>query len=568
MPFQYTTPQLSPPGELFSWRGLDVSVAGGNGYTEGMQPNDYDQPPAPVNNGLEPPQAPQPVHPAAPMPPEPEQLRPEPVPLPPAPAPSLPEAQGLPQSPEPTFLQDHQPVGTVNGGTPYDDEGKQPPSRKKRYIAVGAGLVVLLIAIGTLVALSNRRSETPGTDKSAQTPATDTTDNAAITSTNPQFFFSMLDPISHNPVITYVDAVTGKQRKQTLVLNDGYSADSPYIALNTQSADMNQPVQLTANGKVLAYASVREQVNGNEGIATTLDGSFSILAGSRTGTQQPILAGKNADQVLDWCLSTDGKVVYWLEGPGGKSQEIEATLYSINVNTGQSKKLGAVQHDPSRSHSKLFAVGRDNSLRFYSAMEDGIYQTKYDAATGKIDYDIITNQGQYAFGSFGDLSPDGRHLIYQGNPAGARVVTYRIGVDNGEVQTIFDPADAGVAYTPTAWSEDSKKLVIVSGPYGPAGQQRPAFAYQLISYDIVTNQQSTLAETTAPGLPAATVPAGYGQPQWSPGKKYIAYTQGQELYFYDVTSGKASVRRATVGAEFGMSNSGRGWIRLDTADET
>jgi hypothetical protein len=511
-----------------------------------MQPQDLDQPPAPTGSGMQPPAAPGPLQPAqAPQPYTPPASNPEPTP---------PRTETTPPS---------------YGPNPYnDDDDDTKGGNRTRTVLIIAGIVLVLLVIGTIVALVLASGDKkPGTNSTRQPAAGN--EAAANLTTNPQFFYTQLDTGKQNPVLYYVDALTGKQVKQTITLNDSVVGDAAYRRLTGGGSDTNQPLQVTADGKTIAYATVTYEATAasGPGQAQIVPGSFAISAGNRTGAHQPILAGKDADRIADWRLSADGKYVYYIETPdnSNKAGYTEAALYSINVATGQNKKLDDVAYVSDHTHSQLFEVTSKKEIRFYSSLADGLYQTTYDLVTEDTAHDLIVGSNQYSFGGFGQLSPNGEHLMYTGNPDGKKVVVYRIGTSTGEVQTIFDAADNRIAYSTWGWSADSKKILVTTYAYG-AGQDQQDFKHQLVSYDVTTNKQTKLAETTGPGSPDANQTSkSYAYPQWSGNQKYITYIQDEKLSVYDVTSGKVTLPSAPL-KQLLDSDSAWGWVQIPTEE--
>ena len=419
---------------------------------------------------------------------------------------------------------------------------------------------VILVVAGTVVALVTLKS------KDKQPARTSTTSQAQET---PQptikkniFFFvnNFKQPRSENDPYTYnfkfITPTDNNAKDESLITSQAFI---------TSVADSNLSVQFTDTGDYFAYATGDEP---GIGAPTPKPNSYKLHFGKWGSGVAVVLADKEPSDILDWKLTSDGKEILFVQQITDGNKNVKSIdLYRIDLATKQVASVGKLTRPQDRTHSKLFEVKTDKTVRFYSSigLPAEIYETKYDRSKQKVTYKKVVGAGQFEWGGFmqDSLSPDGTKLLYDASHTGiGKVIVYLMDINNGAVQKLLDPSDKTLGHYGGYWSPDSKSVLFNTSPFGGDAQERKGFKNQVFTTNITSKAVQIIAENSSPGGGyTANYPTWYTSNSWSSDGSYVSYILDKKLYFYDLTSKKIVDKLTTDLGEGGFdSQSSFGWL--------
>lgn len=464
-------------------------------------------------------------------------------------------------------------VPKANSGQPTSEDTTQPPElgnnpqsldnkpkSKKKVILLSILLIILFFGLGYTAWALFIRNDT-------KQPATTTSSNQAQDVQQPAvkksaFFFvnSFKQPKNDSDPFAYsfkfLTPGDNKVREETLTTNQ------PFI---TSVADSNQSVQFTKAGDYFAYATGEES---GVGAPAPKPNSYKLHFGKWATEAAVVLADKEPADILDWRLTNDGKEIFFVQQVTDGNKNVKSVeLYRIDLATKKIASAGKLTRASDRTHSRLFEVEGDKSIRFYSslAIGDGIYETKYDRTNQKLGYKKVIDGKLYEWGGFmqDSLSPDGTKLLYIASHTGiGKVIIYVMDLSNGTVQGLIDPSDKTLGHYGGYWSPDSKSALFNTSPFGGDAQERKGFKNQVFTIDVTSKTIRIVAENASPGGGyIANHPTWYSSNSWSNDGNIVTYILDKKLYFYDIKNGKVLERLTTVLGEGGFdSQSSFGWL--------
>jgi hypothetical protein len=335
--------------------------------------------------------------------------------------------------------------------------------------------------------------------------------------------------------------------------------DQPYFM---SGLGTNLPVQFKAGSNEFAVAT-----SGFDAMEGSSDpNSFAISKGVVGGDLEVVLSGKDQYSIADWVYTTDGKEVYYLEQKWGPDRKnlLATELHKVDLATKKDALIGVVDRPTDGTHSRLFSVSSDNSVRFYSDRADGIHQIRLDRATAKIDTKKIIDRSALAVGGLvqNTLSPDGTKLLYENNIGPGKLFKISvIDVKTGAVSTLLQSDDQRMAYGNAQWSPNGEQVALNTYPFGIEGQQQVGFKNQLITVAVADAKATVLLEDASPGIDAADYTKHFFSAHgWSPDGAYIVYSNSTNLLFYDLAQKKSTHKLEVFKGYFTFdSGSAYGW---------
>lgn len=448
-----------------------------------------------------------------------------------------------------------QPIG-VDNAQPIENK----PKSKKKVILLGVlAAVVLLLGSYTAWALFIRKDTKQPTATTASSQAEEVQQPAVNKST---FFFvnSFKQPKNESDPFLYsfkfLSPSDNKVREETLTTSQSFI---------TSVADSNQSVQFTKAGDYFAYATGDEP---GIGAPTPKPNSYKLHFGKWGTEATVVLADKEPADILDWKLTNDGKEIFFVQQVTDGNKNVKSVdLYKIDLATKKVASAGKLTRASDRTHSRLFEVEGDKSIRFYSslAIGDGVYETRYNRSNQKLDYKKVIDGKLYEWGGFmqDSLSPDGTKLLYVASHTGiGKVIIYVMDLSNGTVQKLIDLSDKTLGHYGGYWSPDSKSALFNTSPFGGDAQERKGFKNQVFTMDVTSKTVQTIAENASPGGGyTANYPTWYTSNSWSNDGNIVTYILDKKLYFYDIKSGKILEKLTTALGEGGFdSQSSFGWL--------
>jgi hypothetical protein len=313
-----------------------------------------------------------------------------------------------------------------------------------------------------------------------------------------------------------------------------------------------RPMQFSSDGSVYLFGISDVNDTGY----TAVPKSFQLVIGRWPQSHEKIII-KDVDfnDGMDWLLTADGKEVVYVDTVLNDQKAVATqALYSYSVATGKSTKIGDVTRPLGKDNTHLAEVIKDKTVSFYTAQDDGIYQTAYNRAKHTVTNTKVVIKS-YDNGTLGQLSPDGTKLIYFGNvlPAG-NATAYLLDLKEGGVTPLVKtPAKYG-GYSGGYWSPDSKLIVVTSSLKDVDGAH---YKNQITTIDTVVKSTKTelLAENVAT---AADNPKSfYSVTSWSSDGRYITYVQNNQLHYYDLEQKK--LLPDVIAPDSGIANV-NGWI--------
>ena len=351
--------------------------------------------------------------------------------------------------------------------------------------------------------------------------------------------------------LVLVDTKTGKTTEQTV------TTDYPYFI---SGYGINVPVQFEAEGKDFVVATSDFDALD----ATAKPNTFTLSKGTIGTDPQVILSGKDYASIADWVYTSDGRDVYYLEqkwGPDRKSL-LSTELHRVDVATKKDALVGTVDRPTDRSHSRLFSVAVENTVRFYSSQADGIYETRFDRATTKLTT-VKVSKGDVQFNGFAQnaLSPDGTKLVYE-NLTGKFTILV-LDLTTGVSVKLLEAEDSQVVYGNVQWSPKSDQVVVNTSPFGGEGQKQVGFKNQILTVNVADRKTTMLMEDLSPGIDAPDYSKHIVNVQgWSPDGNTIVFANNGSLNFYDLTQKKVTSKLDIFKDYFSFdSGTGYGWDR-------
>ncbi|MET0779437.1 MAG: hypothetical protein ABWY71_01245 [Candidatus Saccharimonadales bacterium] len=339
------------------------------------------------------------------------------------------------------------------------------------------------------------------------------------------------------------------------------------VNLTNPATNVTQKRDLTTEWPIVNRAMRPMQFSADDGtylfgIADASDASYAAVPNSfelvvgrwPQSHEKVIIKDVDFNDGIDWLLTADGKEVVYVDTVlNDQKVVLTQTLYSYNISNGKSTKIGDVSRPMDRNNTGLFEVIKDKTVSFYTAQDDGIYQTKYDRNKHTVTNTKVVIKS-YDTGSLGQPSPDGTKLIYFGNNAAANATTYLFDLkDGGVTPLVKTPAKYG-GYSGGYWSPDSKLIVVTSSLKDVDGAH---YKNQVTTIDTVVKSTKTevIAENTA--LAAENPKNFYSVTSWSADGRYITYVQNNQLHYYDLDQKK--LLPDVVAPDSGIANV-NGWI--------
>lgn len=279
-----------------------------------------------------------------------------------------------------------------------------------------------------------------------------------------------------------------------------------------------------------------------------------------------MLSAKDQLSISDWLYTHDGKEIYYLEQKWGPDRKnlLATELHKVDPATKEDTTIGNVDRPSERSHSHMFSVAGDNTVRFYSTLADGIYETKLDRATEKITTAKIVDKALIGDGQLvqSTLSPDGTKLLVESGLSGTTQFTVSVvDIKAGTVKKLLQAPDTKIAYGNAQWAPKSDRVLVHTYPFGGDAQKQVGFKNQIILVDVDDASTAVIAEDLSPGIAASDytkhLMVSYG---WSPDGNYVVYASSNNLVFYDLAQDKVGHQLSVFTDYFAFdSGAGYGW---------
>jgi hypothetical protein len=313
------------------------------------------------------------------------------------------------------------------------------------------------------------------------------------------------------------------------------------------------PLQFSKDG--WAYLFAIQDVNADGYTATP--NSFQLVVGRWPQSHEKvILKDMPYPSGMDWLLTADGKEVIYVDNVLNSDKAITGqALYSFSISTGKSTRIGSVSRPGDHENSALFETAKDDTVSYFTSMDDGMYRTTYDRKKHTVSSSKVVISSSFDKGYMGQPSPDGSQLSYfSSSPASPDATVYVMNVTTGAVTPMLKTPLKYGGYSGGYWSPDGKYIVISSSIKDVDGQH---YKNTIITVDTTT--KATKTETLMDNnVVAADNPKNtFSLTSWSPDARYIAYIQNNQLHYYDY-QGKKHVQ--TVVPTVGTLQFASGWV--------
>lgn len=292
---------------------------------------------------------------------------------------------------------------------------------------------------------------------------------------------------------------------------------------------------------------------------TPTPNSFQLVVGTWPQHNEKVIVKDQAwNDYRDWLLTADGKEVLYIDSVlNDKKQIVSQTLYRIDAVSGESTKVGAVNRPIDHENSPLLEVAKDHTVRFYTSLPDGIYETRYNRTTHALTNTKVVIKN-YDNGSMGAPSPDGTKMIFFGsNPPAGDATLYLFDLKAGGVTPMLKtPAKYG-GYSGGYWSPDSK-LVLIANQAQDVDGAHTKNQFLTVDTTVKATRTQVLLESTSPG--ADNSKSFYTPTGWSADGRYLTFLQNNQLQFYDLEQYK-TLSTVKVGHDIDPTlNTIRGWL--------
>lgn len=347
---------------------------------------------------------------------------------------------------------------------------------------------------------------------------------------------------SFNVTLAFADPKTGSIQKQDL------KTAWPLLWDNA--------IQFTADGSRYVYATIDQGDKTDP--AKPVAPSFQLVTGQwpqQKLSERVLLSDIKRAEAREWLLTGDGKELIYLDIIMNDKKEITASdLYSLDVASGKSTKIGAIDRPTDRENTRLHEFTKDKTVRYYTSRDDGIYETRYDRTTRKLTHKKVIIR-DYDLGSMGFPSPDGTKMLYFGNGVKDFTVYLLDLVEGGATPLISTPSKYG-GYRDGHWSPDSKSVALVAEIKDIDGKH---YENQMILVDTVVKSTATdmISRNKSPGTDNSL--SRYAITSWSVDGNYLTYVQNKQLHFYDITKRKI-LDTVKVGHEVDPNSTILGWV--------
>jgi hypothetical protein len=315
-------------------------------------------------------------------------------------------------------------------------------------------------------------------------------------------------------------------------------------------------IQFTSDGSRYVYAT--SDGSGDADPAASTPENYQLITGTwpqQKDKERVLYTETKPNDVREWLLTHDGKELIYLDITTDAHKNVTTSdLYSIDIATGKSTKIGAVDRPLDRENTPLYESTKDGSVSFYTSQNDGIYTTHYNRKTR-----TLTNKKavirDYDPGRMGVPSPDGTKMLYFGNSKDDFTVYLLDLTEGGSTPLTSTPAKYG-GYSGGYWSPDGKQAVLSAAIKDVDGKH---YENQMILVDTVvrTTANDMISRNKSPDTDNTA--STYTITSWSPDGNYITYVQNSQLYFYDLKDGKV-VDSVEVGHSVDASSTILGWI--------
>jgi prepilin-type N-terminal cleavage/methylation domain-containing protein len=327
-------------------------------------------------------------------------------------------------------------------------------------------------------------------------------------------------------------------------------------------AGSNQPLQLNNSGKVVAYATSVPGVETSGRYIEENDQSYTLTVGTLGGEMKNVVEGKKPYDINDWLLTHDGMHIVYIEEVKKEDKTVDpATLYVYEVATGETKRIGEVNHSSVRLNSLLKEVEGESQVRFYSSLDPGIVETTYDFTKNDLSERTVLAADKcdsWCSPPRGALSPDGTKLLVElGGGHNKPSILKILDLKTNKFTNLLEQKPEGNYFANMGtWSPNNNNMVVTSSPWGDG----PAdFEYQFIVADIRTGSGEISMSDKKQNKDDWQV--GFSTFGWSPDGSLIAFGKRGVLGFYNVTNGKTT--QTDLKSEeslFALSTDNVGWV--------
>lgn len=358
----------------------------------------------------------------------------------------------------------------------------------------------------------------------------------------------------------YVDSVAGESGKKDSFSTTFGFANPKTGDITKQTLQTTWPllgstaVQLSADGSRYAYAT--SDGSGTADPSKFTPENYQIITGVKIGEKQSekiLYAQTKRNDSRQWLLTRDGKELVYLDIVMNGKDAVTSDLYVTDTIGGKSTKIGAIDRPADSENTPLYDIPKDNSVRYYTSRDDGIYETRYDRKTRTLTNKKVVIR-DYDMGHMGRLSPDGTKMLYFGNGTTNFTVYLLDLVEGGATPLLSQPNKYGI-YKDALWAPDSKQIVLSAEIKDVDGKH---YENQMLILDtsIKSKASDMILRNKSEG--ADNSASLYTITSWSPDGSYITFVQNGQLSFYAVKD-KKTVDTVRVGKAIDQKSSLLGW---------
>jgi hypothetical protein len=408
--------------------------------------------------------------------------------------------------------------------------------KKKSTIVI---LVVILLAIGGLIAWILMKNS----DKPAEKASSTTESSGATTETAPYFY---LGPDTKS-VSVY--------NPETKVKSSISISASENEALRGAGISSNKSVQVSADGKVVAYAT-ENLTNCGEGGCEVTD---TFIYAKTGGTAEQLVKLPQPQALDDWLLTADGKTIFYLVNMDS-SKMAGLDLHKVTLSDKKDTLVKQNIFAANVNKTPMFAVGND-AFRVYDN-QTGMVEYRYEAGavTNKeLNVDSFCADCRAEYGQ--PLSPDGKTLVLESGSIPNNFVYHTLDLTNNTHKQIFKTAKTTEQPIGVYWAPDGSAIAYDIGANGSEGQNEVGLKSRFEIYEIASGETTVGFSDPSPGVDDQNYNNHFVELLgWSFDSGYIAFLNNDMVKVYKLAD--ATSADTGISIESPLSSSvGHGWYK-------
>ncbi|MGZ6005427.1 MAG: hypothetical protein ACXWLH_04725 [Candidatus Saccharimonadales bacterium] len=321
-------------------------------------------------------------------------------------------------------------------------------------------------------------------------------------------------------VVVY-DPVTAKKTTIKLTLDENRF----FSSFGTSN---NKNVQLSSNGQEIFYLSTKPKpgfVAGGEGEPEHDSTILSVFADNKE-TKLITVKATAGLTISDWIVTTDGATIYYLEQQPDKGN---TDLHSFDVASKKDTTIKANVAEASGINNPI-RLAYDGTLVFYSN-GDNYYLTRHEVKANFYDSKKLGAPCNCGLAGSQPISPDsGEKLILEVQSSGeapSDFTYYLLDVARNK-KTQLAKLPTNTMWLSPIWSPNAQNIVYATASFA----QESTFKQKLEVINLKNLKTKSIVDTEL------TAKDNVAPMSWSPDGRYIVYSNGNKVKFYDVKTGK------------------------------